>query len=458
MSDDLGSAFVDPFQGPQGAENTLKLAGVLAPRINLGGRPLQPGEGEGLRHLFSALGGFAEQKRRRAAEGQLLSGIQDVMAGNAPISTLQVSDLTEPMQRTLMEQVAKRGMQTEAQTQKQSAFDKIMATAQRRWEQPIQQSAPITEGGPVSFAPTTASSQGWGSPWPNPPATARVLTPQEFARLEFVHPGLGKNLQEQLSGQQVVMPRDSEMWDKLNQIVLHRNTPPSGEDYLQQVTRLQTKFPGLFPSNVQTIMQPSGPKVIFSPLVPHNIGAGQESVVTGPTGNEVTRIPGPPPIQEQNIQFLPSNLQQPAREAMTGLRPKAGEAGRLAESALNREARESKPRATPAGRAPSQFRDLVNSYKDEFSTLEPTPDTSNEWFGKASQSPRQQAEASAKAMEKNDPTEARAMRQAIRELFGSEVKALKSPTGTRPQPSAPTTQQTRPIAKTAADFFKKYGE
>jgi hypothetical protein len=120
--DTLGTTFVQPFQGPQGAENALKLASVLAPRINLGSRPLQAGEGEGLRHLLGAFGGFAEQKRRKEAEGNVLTGLEGALSGKAPWSSLPISDLPEATQRMIMEEVAKG-----AQRQNPSVADRLAA-------------------------------------------------------------------------------------------------------------------------------------------------------------------------------------------------------------------------------------------------------------------------------------------------------------------------------------------
>jgi hypothetical protein len=487
MADTLDTTFVQPFQGPQGAENALKLASVLAPRINLGSRPLQPGEGEGLRNLFGAFGTFAEQKRRKNSEGQALSGLQAVMAGNAPISTLPVSDLPEATQRILFEQVAKQATRNAPLTMTERAG--LMAPASTIAERggdpmaalkalgisvggeapasPPAVSAPTTApNGPVTMSPALAiapSVMSRPAPTPGPESSPfgrqnaaldAYDAHQRLAKLVSESPGL--LTREAVLAAGAGLPHETlNSW--ITQLDRAGRLQDTTGDYLQRVQQYQRDYPDLFPAGIKTTLESSGPKIEFAMPTPHTLGPGQTAPMIGPQGNEIGRLAGPPPTQEQNIRFLPDNLQQPAREAMTGLRPKAGEAGRLVESALNREARENKPQKAPAERAPSQFRAMVNSYKDEFGTLEATPDTSNEWFGKASQSPRQQAEASAKVMEKNDPTEARAMRQAIRELFGPEVKAPNAPTGTPAKQSAPTDQQTRPMAKSATDFFKKYG-
>lgn len=135
--DSLMTAAVDPFQGPQGAENTLKLAAVLAPRINFGSRPLQPGEGEGLRHLFGSLGQFAEQRRRRNAEGQVLTGLQSAFEGTTPFSALPVSDLPEATQRMILEEVGRQAGKRNLSPSDRIALLNAMGTINERGGDPM---------------------------------------------------------------------------------------------------------------------------------------------------------------------------------------------------------------------------------------------------------------------------------------------------------------------------------
>lgn len=121
----MGNALTQPFQGPQGAENTLKLAAVLAPRLNFGNRPLQQGEGEGLRNLLGAFGQFAEQKRRKDAEGHVMTGLQGAFGGTVPWSALPISDLPETTQRMIMEEMGRA-----VQRQTPSVPDRLAALAQ----------------------------------------------------------------------------------------------------------------------------------------------------------------------------------------------------------------------------------------------------------------------------------------------------------------------------------------
>ena len=103
----LGNALTQPFQGDRAGENTLALAAALAPRLNFGRNPLQQGEGDGLKNVLAGMSAMAGQRRKSAAESQVMAGLPDILAGRSAASSLPLGDLSPEIGKLFFDAVLK---------------------------------------------------------------------------------------------------------------------------------------------------------------------------------------------------------------------------------------------------------------------------------------------------------------------------------------------------------------